>query len=361
MTSIPHRFLFIISILFNQLVISDMQLLRSDDDVRFQHLHATTDASSSGRLKQEMAKAFNITAAAPQSIVSEIVRCLRCTKSVVLAIRAALVSGNHFERFVNTCNRLRGVIECTNRVPGKCSKETGIKSLLGSFRHFCINQFSAFKYIFECLDLHATEVLRECQEKCKATRRVLGWFLYSFIHSTLPFTVSEAEVPTKINAKYFNKMSGGACSILSCYVNCLREKYNMRCNDIGGNIPLISLHKSWPYSPIATATLLIMPQTCDFFTTLEQLNGYRMDEKIYTKINKAFPSDAKDQYANHLQDRNFSAISWIPLLKSLPFAMDHEELPNDPEKDSAPPIHIEEVEEAIEEFKVIDRLQQLKP
>ncbi|KAL3986250.1 Chondroitin proteoglycan 4 family protein [Acanthocheilonema viteae] len=343
------------------------------DDILFQHQQPTTLITASGSSKawlnqqmKELWKALNITTVAPKSIVSEIIRCLRCTKPIILAIRAALVSGNHFERFVNTCNRLRGVIECTNHVPGKCSKETGIESLLNSFRHFCIDQFSAFKYIFECLDLHSAAVLRECQEKCKATRRVLGWFLYSYIHSTLPFSIPEPEVPAKINAQYFNKMSGDVCNILSCYVNCLREKYNKRCNDIGGSMfleilfrPLISFHKSWAYSPIATSMLLIMPPTCDFFTSLDHLNDYRIDEKTYIKINNAFPNDAKNQYANYLQGRNLSTVSWIPLLKSVSSPLDHKEFSNDPMENSAPPIHIEEIKEAIEEFKAIDRLQRL--
>lgn len=55
---------------------SDMQRLRSDG-VHFQQFHSTTGGSSKGVLKQEMAKAFNITTVAPKSIVSEIVRCLR--------------------------------------------------------------------------------------------------------------------------------------------------------------------------------------------------------------------------------------------------------------------------------------------
>ncbi|CAG9530550.1 unnamed protein product, partial [Cercopithifilaria johnstoni] len=262
--------------------------------------------------------------------------------------------------------RLLGVIECTNHISGKCSKETGTESLLNSFRHFCKDQFSAFKYIFECLDLHSTAVLRECQERCKATRQILGWFLYSYIHSILPFSVPESVIPVRINMQYFNKMSGGACSILSCYINCLREKYNKRCNDIGGDMflevlfrPLISFHKSWAYSPIATSMSLILPQTCDFFTTLDQLNSYRLDEKTYVKINNALPHDAKNQYANYLKGRNLSAISWVPLLKSLPFPLNQKEFSINPAETSIP-IHIEEIEEAIEEFKAIDKLQQLK-
>ncbi|VIO99199.1 Uncharacterized protein BM_BM17805 [Brugia malayi] len=270
--------------------------------------------------------------------MSQIARCLRCTKPFLLAIRAALVSGNHFERFVNVCNRLRGVLQCTSHVPGKCSKEKGIESLLN-----------------------------KCQQRCQATRQVLGWFLYSYIHSTLPFSVPESDVPAKINVKYFNKISSDACSALSCYMQCLREKYNRRCSDIGGNMllevlfrPLVSLHKSWAYSPIATSMMLIMPQTCNFLTNLNQLNNYRLDGKTYAKINNAFPKSAINQYANHLQGSNSSATLWMPLLKNIPSPLDHTEFSSNPIKVSTPTIHIEEIEEAIEELKAIDKLQQLK-
>ncbi|VDM10753.1 unnamed protein product [Wuchereria bancrofti] len=330
----------------------------------------TIGKQSKDRLNQQMEqlkRSLNITTSAPKSIISQIVRCLRCTKPVFLAIRAALVSGNHFERFVNVCNRLRGVLQCTSHVPGKCSKETGIESLLNSFRYFCIDQFLAYKYIFECLDLHSAAVLRECQQKCQATRQVLGWFLYSYIHSTLPFSVPESDVPAKINVKYFNKISGDACSALSCYMQCLREKYNRRCSDIGGNMflevlfrPLVSLHKSWAYSPIATSMMLIMPQTCNFLTNLNQLNDYRLDGKTIAKIDNAFPKSAVNQYANHLQGSNSSAILWMPLLKNIPSPLDHKEFSSNPMEVSTPTIHIEEIEEAIEELKAIDKLQRLK-
>nr|CRZ25266.1 BMA-CPG-4 [Brugia malayi] len=360
-------------LLYFLITISDMKGLRLDDisSQREQSNTLTTIAEQSKDLlnqqMEQLKRTLNNTTSAPKSIMSQIARCLRCTKPFLLAIRAALVSGNHFERFVNVCNRLRGVLQCTSHVPGKCSKEKGIESLLNSFRYFCIDQFLAYKYIFECLDLHSAAVLRECQQRCQATRQVLGWFLYSYIHSTLPFSVPESDVPAKINVKYFNKISSDACSALSCYMQCLREKYNRRCSDIGGNMllevlfrPLVSLHKSWAYSPIATSMMLIMPQTCNFLTNLNQLNNYRLDGKTYAKINNAFPKSAINQYANHLQGSNSSATLWMPLLKNIPSPLDHTEFSSNPIKVSTPTIHIEEIEEAIEELKAIDKLQQLK-
>ncbi|EJD75161.1 hypothetical protein LOAG_17637 [Loa loa] len=318
------------------------------------------------QMGQLLQRTLNINRTFPRSLISEIIRCLKCTKPILLAIRASLVSGNHYERFVNVCNRLRGVLQCTNHVPGKCSRQSGIESLLDSFRYFCIDQFTAYRYIFECLDIHSATVLRECQGKCQASRQVLGWFIYSYIHSTLPFSIPEHDTPAKINVKYFAKISSDACSTLSCYIECLREKYNRRCGDIGGNMflevlfrPLVSLHKSWAYSPIATSMMLIMPQTCDFLTNLDQLNEYRLDEKTHAKIENAFPKNAKNQYANHLQGRNSSAISWMPFLKNLPSPLDQKEFPSDSMNYPAPPIHIEEIQEAIDQFKTIDKMQRL--
>uniref|UniRef100_A0A0R3RH71 CPG4 domain-containing protein n=1 Tax=Elaeophora elaphi TaxID=1147741 RepID=A0A0R3RH71_9BILA len=349
-----------------------MDGVRSDSTV-FQYQQSATLATTfqyqltkNWLNQQVLQKALNITTIAPKSIVSEITRCLRCTKPMLLAIRAALVSGNHFERFINTCDRLRGVIQCTNQVPGKCSKETGFESLLNSFRHFCIDQFPAFKSIFECLDLHSTEVLRECQVQCKATRRILGWLLYSFIHSALPFSVPEPDIPARINVQYFQKISSGACNMLSCYINCLQQKFNGRCSGIGGTMflellfrPLTSFHKSWAYSPIATSVILIMPQSCDFFTTLDQLNSFKLDEDTYNKISNGFSDSEKNEYTKYLQGGNSSATSWIPLLKSISSPLNHKEFSTDSTENLAP-IHIEEIEQAIEEFKEIDRLQRLK-
>uniref|UniRef100_A0A915PQF7 Chondroitin proteoglycan 4 domain-containing protein n=1 Tax=Setaria digitata TaxID=48799 RepID=A0A915PQF7_9BILA len=316
----------------------------------------TTYRPSNVRLSKHMVqlhKALNIiTTTTSNSIVSEVARCLRCMKPMLLAIRATLVSGNHFERFVNVCDRIRGMLRCTSHVPGKCSRETGIESLLASFQHFCEDRFSdrdyflivVYKHTFECLDLHSAQTLTECQKKCQANRQIVGWFLYSYIRSTLPFTLPEPDVPAKINVQYFNKISSDICG------------------------PLISLHKSWPYSPIANSMMLIMPQTCDFITTLEALNHNRLDGKTEAKIDNAFSKGVKSQYFNLFQSYNLSTISPFPLLKAVPSPLDLNEFSSNLGGSSGPSeltkklpsIHVEEVQRAIEEFEEIDLLQRLK-
>ncbi|MCP9256871.1 BMA-CPG-4 [Dirofilaria immitis] len=329
---------------------------------------ATIDGSSKSWINQEiqqMRRIFNITTATPISIVSEISRCLRCAKSIILAIRAALVSGNHFERFVNICERLRGMLRCTSHVPGKCSKDPGIESLLNNLKYFCVEKFSVYKYIFECLDLNAVEAFHNCQEKCKTTQKIVAMFLHGYIHSSLLFTVPILpDMPRKINVGRFNKLSSDICNIISCQLQCLRQEYNQRCDEIGGEMllevllkPLVSLYKSWAYSPVATSMFLIMPKECDFATMLDELDNKKIDE-VTKEIDRTLLKYGTNQY--HPQGLNLSTLSRMPVFKTISSSLNKEKFLNNPIQNSEPSIHIEEIEKAIKEFKEIDRLQRMQ-
>ncbi|VDM97511.1 unnamed protein product [Thelazia callipaeda] len=278
---------------------------------------------------------------------------LGCMKPILLAVRAALVSGNHFERFINICERIRGALKCIRHIPGKCSQESGTRFLIANFQYFCEDNYpviaviTVYKHMSECLDIYSSVVQRECQWRCQETRQVLSWFLYGYMRSTVLATISEETVPSKLNADYFRRISGDTCRMVMCYMTCLREKYNVKCNGIGGSMfveaifrPLIALHRSWPYSPIANSMGLIMPPECNFLTRLESLNEFRL-----VKTTDA-PIQLLKSVISPLDDDDFASY----LTRTPPTTE------NDESK-----IHTEETEEAIENFKSLDRLQRMKP
>lgn len=313
------------------------------------------------------------TTRSPNSLAVEVARCLRCSKGAFLALRAAFVSGNNFERFINVCDRIRGMLDCTKRIRGKCANALEVQALMESFQYLCQDQFQAYKHVMECMDTHSGVVSRSCEILCHADRYMLGWFFYGFMRSSLLLSIPEGEMPSKVNVLYFRKVTAETCTILVCYIACMRERYNAKCGGIGGSMllealfrPMMSLHKSWAYSPIANTMKLILPPQCNIVATEQGINYYRLGKQAEESIKQSFTQGSSNDYSNLLKGRNLSvSIPQIPLLRGAISPLDQSHYVNNPvstpavmsvEPDEAR-MHLAEVEEQIEELKKDDERQ----
>ncbi|EJW86393.1 hypothetical protein WUBG_02698 [Wuchereria bancrofti] len=149
-----------------------------------------------------------------------------CLKPFLLTLRANFVSGNNYERLVNTCEKLNEVYECMDRIK-KCQPNYLFRIFMDSFEYMCI------------------EHPADCEQKCKAHKLMAGWFIYSVMQSTTLLRTEENGAPPRVNIGFLRKITSEACSIVQCYFLCLKTKYNARCHGIGGNLFMVSLINSF--------------------------------------------------------------------------------------------------------------------
>ncbi|EFO24898.1 hypothetical protein LOAG_03588 [Loa loa] len=149
-----------------------------------------------------------------------------CLKPLLLTLRASFVSGNNYERLVNTCEKFREVYECMDRIK-KCQPNYLFPLFMDGFKYMCV------------------EHPADCEEKCKAHKLMAGWFIHLIMQSTTFFRTEENGAPPRVNIGFLRKITSEACSsvfvIVECYFLCLKTKYNARCHGIGGNLFMVSL------------------------------------------------------------------------------------------------------------------------
>ncbi|VDN92541.1 unnamed protein product [Brugia pahangi] len=143
-----------------------------------------------------------------------------CLKPFLLTLRANFVSGNNYERLVNTCEKLSEVYECMDRIK-KCQPNYLFRIFMDGFEYMCI------------------EHPADCEQKCKAHKLMAGWFIYSIMQSTTLLHTEENGAPPRVNIGFLRKITSEACSIVQCYFLCLKTKYNARCHGIGGNLLML--------------------------------------------------------------------------------------------------------------------------
>lgn len=235
----------------------------------------------------------------PKPLTSkQIAECMRCAKQIMLAARAAVVSGNGYERFVNICHRINALFQCTERLKKDCGDRSEFESVAEGFKYLCSHQYEAYKNVAECIDIHSTNTAQVCERECHTSKWVVGWFFYGFLRSTLPMSIPEGDIPSKINVLYFRKLTSDSCTTLHCYMLCLRNRYNTKCGGVGGSLvleaylrPIAALYDSWALNPIVNTLKLILPAQCDFVTSDGGLNLYRLDAKQSQAIQNSFSAN----------------------------------------------------------------------
>uniref|UniRef100_A0A0R3RYV4 CPG4 domain-containing protein n=1 Tax=Elaeophora elaphi TaxID=1147741 RepID=A0A0R3RYV4_9BILA len=132
-----------------------------------------------------------------------------CLKHFLLTLRASLVSGNNYERLTNTCEKLRQVYECLDRLK-KCQPSRLFRMLMDGFKYMCI------------------EHPADCEQKCKAHNLIAGWFIYSAMHSTKLLHDGGNGAPPRVNIGFLRKITSEACSISPKLDKDLKEFYKNR-------------------------------------------------------------------------------------------------------------------------------------
>uniref|UniRef100_A0A915PIB0 Protein kinase domain-containing protein n=1 Tax=Setaria digitata TaxID=48799 RepID=A0A915PIB0_9BILA len=222
-----------------------------------------------------------------------------CVKPLLLTLRASFVSGNNYERLMNTCEKLREVYECMDRMK-KCQSDYLFRLFMDGLKYICI------------------EHPADCEQKCNAHKLIIGWFIYSAMQSTTFFHIDENGAPPRVNAFFFRKITSEACSILQCYFLCLKTKYNARCHGIGGNLlmeailrPVYRIHNSILLSPLWNIMRLMMPSQCSFMMTDAGIAWQRVDPKL--------DQDLKEFYKNRTEPlvRFYYLLIWGTVLLSI--------------------------------------------
>ncbi|VDK80080.1 unnamed protein product [Litomosoides sigmodontis] len=222
-----------------------------------------------------------------------------CLKPFLATLRASFVSGNNYERLVNTCEKLREVYDCMDRLK-KCQPNYLFRIFMDGFEYMCVEHPAAFRDLMECMDLHVQIVTKDCEQKCKAHNLIAGWFIHSAMHSTRLLHGGTNGAPPRVNIGFLRKITSEACSITQCYLLCLKTKYNARCHGIGGNLfmevmvrPIYQMHNSILLSPFWNIMRLMLPSQCNFMMTDTGISWQR--------INPRLDKDLKEFYKNRTE------------------------------------------------------------
>ncbi|KAM3725703.1 Chondroitin proteoglycan [Dirofilaria immitis] len=236
-----------------------------------------------------------------------------CLKPLLLTLRASFVSGNDYERLVNTCEKLREVYECMDRIK-KCQDNYLFRVFMDGFEYMCIEHPAAFRDLMECMDLHAPVVIKDCEQKCNALKLVMGWIIYWTTQFSSSLRISSNAAQPRFYAHVFRKITSEVCAISECYFLCLKIKYNARCYGIGGNLfmevmirPIYRIHNSILLSPFMNIMKLMMPAQCDFIMTDAGISRQRIDPKLDKDL-KNFYKNRTEPLVKFQQPRNTAEL-----------------------------------------------------
>ncbi|KAF1751295.1 hypothetical protein GCK72_017849 [Caenorhabditis remanei] len=290
-----------------------------------------------------------------------------CSSDLREALGIVLKDMSHVERYHQICDKYLNASACVNE-DIRCDKDDrGMFEVMTSGLHYmCVEQELAFNATIKCIDDEAGLVQSECDAQCQTKNLFMNWMMRTAMADTIQQGVSGivgAATGTNPNPLGFlqNGAAGGAptgwadilaqrppsaqdaqqgfenfrqftndlCRIGDCMLDCIRSKFNTRCEGSAGTLlsevfvrPIAaSQNKLSILRPVLGS---FMPEQCNYLHNNADLKKHRIDSTMDEELKRMYAEKmAKEIRDRTTQDELLSNLvpldeNGVPLPRALP-------------------------------------------
>lgn len=295
-----------------------------------------------------------------------------CSNDLREAMNIVLQDMSHVERYHRICEKYLNASTCVNE-DARCDKDDrGMFEMMTSGLHYmCVEQELAFNATIKCIDDEAGLVQSECEAQCQTKNLFMNWMMRTAFQDRIQQGVSEivgAATGTNSNPlSFLQGMEGAAggtptgwadmlataaqrppnpqdaqqgfenfrqftndlCRIGDCMLDCIRSKFNTRCEGSAGTLlsevfvrPIaVSQNKLSILRPVLGS---FMPEQCNFLHNNADLKKHRIDATMDEELKRMYTEKmAKEIRDRTQQDELLSNLvpldkNGVPLPRALP-------------------------------------------
>ncbi|CAI5446041.1 unnamed protein product [Caenorhabditis angaria] len=275
-----------------------------------------------------------------------------CSTGLRDALSIILQDMSHTERYNKICGKYNEAISCMKEDARCVEEDRGMfEAMTSGLQYMCIEQELAFNATIKCIDDEASLVQSECDNQCQTKNLFMNWVMRSTMQNSIQKGVNDivgaatganpgglagwadalaqggllkqagGEVPAQMNPQQgfdnFKQLTNDLCRIGDCMLDCIRSKFNTRCEGSAGTLlsevfvrPIAaSQNKLTMLRPVLG---MFMPEHCSYVFSSSDLQKHRIDATMDSELKRMyaekFEKEIKDRAA---QDDLLSSI--VPL------------------------------------------------
>lgn len=290
-----------------------------------------------------------------------------CSSDLREALGIVLQDMSHVERYHRICEKYLNASTCVSE-DIRCDKDDrGMFEMMTSGLHYmCIEQELAFNATIKCIDDEAGLVQSECDAQCQTKNLFMNWMMRTAMQDTIQQGVSGivgaatgtnpnplgflqtgaaggaptgwADIlaqrpPSAQDAQQgfenFRQFTNDLCRIGDCMLDCIRSKFNTRCEGSAGTLlsevfvrPIAaSQNKLSILRPVLGS---FMPEQCNYLHNNADLKKHRIDSTMDEELKRMYAEKmAKEIRDRTTQDELLSNLvpldeNGVPLPRALP-------------------------------------------
>ncbi|CCD64120.1 Chondroitin proteoglycan 4 [Caenorhabditis elegans] len=296
-----------------------------------------------------------------------------CSNDLRDALGIILQDMSHVERYRQICGKYTNAITCVNE-DTRCNKEDRdmFETMTSGLNYMCVEQKLAFNATIKCIDDEAGVVQSECDTQCQTKNLFMNWMMKTAFQDTIQQGVNGivgAATGTNANPLAFLQPVAGAaggapgggwadmlanigqrppspqdaqqgfenfrqftndlCRIGDCMLDCIRSKFNTRCEGSAGTLlsevfvrPIAATQNK--LSILRPILGTFMPEQCGYLTNNAELKKHRidatMDEELKRMYAEKIAKEARDRTAQDEILANLVPLdeNGVPLPRALP-------------------------------------------
>ncbi|CAD6197229.1 unnamed protein product [Caenorhabditis auriculariae] len=269
-----------------------------------------------------------------QTDLSKLPDCQRdCSKDLSDSLGLVLKDMSHVERYQQICSNYNESVHCVDKEK-ECEKEDRgmFDTFTAGFKYMCVDQSLAFNATIQCINDVAGVVQSECEDQCHTKTFFMNWIMRSTMQNTIQQGVNgivdaatggagagangfspdafmamlrgegpvPKEVPTEQQLENFKQFTGGLCKIGDCILDCIRPKFNTRCEGSAGTLlsevfvrPLaVGQDKMTLLRPVLG---MFVPEQCSYLYSGADLAKHRIDSNMDTELRRMYSEKAEKE------------------------------------------------------------------
>uniref|UniRef100_A0A8R1DNU3 CPG4 domain-containing protein n=1 Tax=Caenorhabditis japonica TaxID=281687 RepID=A0A8R1DNU3_CAEJA len=300
----------------------------------------------------------------------EMSECPRdCSKDLQEALGLVFQDMSHVERYAKICQKYNNASVCVVEDARCNTDDREIFEMMTSGLHYmCVEQELAFNATIKCIDDEAGLVQSECENQCQTKNLFMNWIMKSAMKDTIqqgvngivgvatgtnsnplaflqPPTAAETQTgwadmlgnmgkpptpeSTQENFENFRQFTNDLCRVGDCMLDCIRSKFNTRCEGSAGTLlsevlvrPIaISQNKMTMLRPVLG---MFVPEQCAYLHSNSDLKKHRIDTTMDEELKRMYSEKAASEVRERMeQDELLSNLvpldkSGVPLPRALP-------------------------------------------
>ncbi|CAI4223405.1 unnamed protein product [Auanema sp. JU1783] len=239
-----------------------------------------------------------------------------CSKGLKETFDAMIESMSHVERYQRICKNYNESAICIN-LDKKCGDEDNsmFEVITSGLRYMCVDQVFAFNATIDCIDKQSTIVQGECENLCHTKNVIMNWIMRSSVAQSIQNGISAGltdgmavgdsglggvlgglQIPQEGDSSFINNMKllgKDMCSTGTCVLDCVRSKFNARCEGSAGTLlsevlvrPIASTQEKM--SIMSPLMGMFFPEECNFLYSGNDLSKHRIDPTLNEELRRMY-------------------------------------------------------------------------